>query len=81
MSGNHELAVSAIDVVECLRFIRSHLYAAQAQINERDDAIIVNHIHCAYQRASDVCREIETYGIRFGDSCFTHPAKPKERAK
>jgi hypothetical protein len=60
MTDNH---VTPTEVLDCLRFVRTHLYAAQAQAAPGDDAIITGHVRDAYKRASDVCREIETNGI------------------
>lgn len=65
-----DLAVSTTDVIECLRFVRMHLYAAQAQASDCDDKIIMQHVRDAYARTSDICREIEMYGMTF----FGHAA-------
>ena len=63
MSDQH---VTPKEVMDCLRFVRTHLYAAQAQAAPGDDAIITRHVYDAYKRVSDVCREIETHGIGSG---------------
>lgn len=55
--------VTPTEVLDCLRFVRTHLYAAQAQAAPGDDAIITRHVYDAYKRVSDVCREIEINGI------------------
>ena len=60
MSDQH---VTPKEVMDCLRFVRTHLYAAQAQAAPGDDAIITRHVYDAYKRVSDVCREIEIHGI------------------
>ena len=62
-----DLAVSTTDVIECLRFVRMHLYAAQAQASDCDDKIIMQHVRDAYARTSDICREIEMYGMTLLD--------------
>lgn len=68
-----DLAVSTTEVLECLRFVRTHLYAAQTQASERDDKIIMQHVRDAYTRTSDVCRMIEMHGMKF----FGHAAQNK----
>lgn len=55
--------VTPTEVLDCLRFVRAHLYAAQAQAAPGDDTIITRHVYDAYKRVSDVCREIEINGI------------------
>ena len=60
MSDKH---VTPTEVLDCLRFVRTHLYAAQAQAVPSDDTIITRHVYDAYKRVSDVCREIEINGI------------------
>ena len=60
MTDNH---VTPTEVLDCLRFVRTHLYAAQAQAVPGDDTIITRHVYDAYKRVSDVCREIEINGI------------------
>jgi hypothetical protein len=60
MSNQH---VSPTEVLECLRFVRTHLYAAQAQAVPGDDTIIMRHVYDAYKRVSEVCKEIEINGI------------------
>ena len=55
--------VTPNEVLDCLRFVRTHLYAAQAQAAPGDDTIITRHVYDAYKRVSDVCREIEINGI------------------
>lgn len=60
MSDKH---VTPTEVLDCLRFVRTHLYAAQAQASPGDDTIITRHVYDAYKRVSDVCREIEINGI------------------
>jgi hypothetical protein len=62
MSDQH---VSPTEVLECLRFARTHLYAAQAQAVPCDDTIIIimRHVYDAYRRVSEVCNQIEIWGI------------------
>jgi hypothetical protein len=60
MSDKH---VTPTEVLDCLRFVRTHLYAAQAQAVPGDDTSITRHVYDAYKRVSDVCREIEINGI------------------
>ena len=60
MSDKH---VTPKEVMDCLRFVRTHLYAAQAQAVPGDDTIITRHVYDAYKRVSDVCNEIEIWGI------------------
>ncbi len=45
------------ELLECLRFIRGHLYAATVQLQPRDDYVIANHIETAYRRCVEVLRE------------------------
>ena len=47
------------ELLECLRFIRGHLYAATIQIQPRDDRIISNHINEAYTRCVELLRECD----------------------
>ena len=58
-----ELAVSPQEVTEALRFVRTHLYAAQAQASPGDDAIIMRHVYDAYRRIADLTKEVELHGI------------------
>jgi hypothetical protein len=60
MSDQH---VSPTEVLECLRFVRTHLYAAQAQAVPGDDTIIMRHVYDAYRRVSEVCNQIEIWGV------------------
>lgn len=57
------IPVTKAEVLASLRFIRTHLYAAQAQLTESDDAIVMRHIYDAYKRVQEVCREVELNGI------------------
>lgn len=57
------LAVSKQEITDSLRFLRAHLYAAQAQMKPGDDAIIMRHVYDAYKRASELCKEVELHGI------------------
>ena len=58
-----ELAVSPQEVTEALRFVRTHLYAAQAQASPGDDSIIMRHVYDAYRRIADLTKEVELHGI------------------
>ena len=58
-----ELAVSPQEVTEALRFVRTHLYAAQAQASPGDDSIIMRHVYDAYRRIADLTNEVELHGI------------------
>lgn len=60
------IPVTKAEVLASLRFIRTHLYAAQAQLTESDDAIVMRHIYDAYKRVQDVCWEVELNGIDDG---------------
>jgi len=60
MSDQH---VSPAEVLECLRFARTHLYAARAQAVPGDDTIIMRHVYDAYKRVSEICNQIEIWGI------------------
>lgn|SRR5574343_616982 len=60
MSDKH---VTPKEVVDSLRFVRSHLYAAQAQAIPGDDVIITRHVYDAYKRVEEVLLEIEINGI------------------
>ena len=62
---SNDLAISTTEVLECLRFVRSHLYAATVQSSDQDDRIIRQHVLDAYMRVSDVCRMIDQYGMKF----------------
>ena len=61
------IPVTKAEVLASLRFIRMHLYAAQAQLTETDDAIVMRHIYDAYKRVQEVCKEVELNGIEDGD--------------
>jgi hypothetical protein len=69
MSDQH---VSPTEVMECLRFVRTHLYAAQAQAVPGDDTIIMRHVYDAYRRVSEVCKEIEVNGISMAIPAVYH---------
>ena len=47
------------ELLECLRFIRGHLYAATIQIQPSDDRMIANHINEAYTRCAELLRECD----------------------
>lgn len=57
------VAVRLSELVGALRYVRTHLYAAQAQMTERDDAIISRHVYDAYKRIVDLTREVELHGV------------------
>ena len=63
MSEQNPLAVTHAEILGVLRFARSHLYAAQAQMSDRDDPIIARHVYDAYKRISDLASEVERHGI------------------
>jgi len=58
-----ELAVRTCEVINALRFVRTHLYAAQAQAQPGDDPIIMRHVYDAYRRIADLTKEVELHGI------------------
>ena len=66
----HEEAMTQVsnkELLDSLKFIRTHLYAAQAQFAPGDDVIISRHVYDAYKRAQELCKEIELNGISGGD--------------
>jgi alanine racemase len=59
-------SVSHQEILDSLRFMRTHLYAANTQFLPGDDAIIMRHVYDAYKRVSELCKEIELHGIKAG---------------
>lgn len=57
------LSVTHAEILATMQFLRTHLYAAQVQIQPGDDIIISRHVYAAYKRVADVCKEIELHGI------------------
>ena len=47
------------ELLQQLRFIRTHLYAATVQRSPADDKIIADHVEQAYLRANEVIAEME----------------------
>lgn len=57
-------SVSLNELIASLRYVRAHLYSAQAQFNYGDDTIIVRHVYDAYRRIAELTKTIELHGVR-----------------
>ena len=65
--GKAMTQVSNKELLDSLNFIRTHLYAAQAQFVPGHDVIISRHVYDAYKRAQELYKEVELNGISGGD--------------
>ena len=57
-----DLVVSVPELIGRLSYIRTRLYAAQAQVSPGDDVIITRHVYDAYRAVADLIRTIQQHG-------------------